>query len=80
LTLEPTNWFAVQFYVRQNYVAIKYQTVLNHDIADFCISGHGAPTLAESMFIMTNSLGAKPQVEILLWRRSHRRQNSLSLR
>ncbi len=40
MTLEPTNWLAVQVYVRQSYVAIKYRTVLNHDIADFCISGH----------------------------------------
>jgi hypothetical protein len=32
LTLEPTNWRAEKVYVRQNYIAIKYRPVLNHDI------------------------------------------------
>jgi hypothetical protein len=60
LILEPTNSLAVQVYVRKNYIAIKYRTVLNHDIADFESASIGAPTLAKSMFIMTKSLGAKP--------------------
>ncbi|MFQ3172556.1 MAG: hypothetical protein ACI9DG_002597, partial [Oleispira sp.] len=36
--LEPTSRLAVQVYVRQHCTAIKYRIILNHDIADFCIS------------------------------------------